>query len=387
MDGGAGDDFYLVSAADLPASLTDPAGDDVLEVDGTGGADAFQFDNGSVTSSGRKLTPTGVESVTLDGENGSDSYTLPSFASLTGEVSIADSGSNGTDGVAFDCSTGAKVNASGDAISDGTRTVGFGGIETTPSCIAAPPPAPAPTSAPGVGDDLATALVADVSNPKVGDQVTYRATVSDGSGGGAKKVILTVALPSQVTVLSTSADRGPGRCDGTGTLSCNLDWLLVGVQGHVTILVRVDQPGQLVARASVQQANPDPSTGNDSASVTLNVAGPAAAPAPNAAAPVRTVARVRHNVIVGTGAGEQLLGTATADVIHGRGGDDVIRGLAGDDVLYGGAGRDRIVAGDGDDVVFAADGQRDRVDCGAGSDRVVADRRDVLVGCEDVRRV
>ena len=47
------------------------------------------------------------------------------------------------------------------------------------------------------------------------------------------------------------------------------------------------------------------------------------------------------------------------------------------DVLNGGAGRD---------TINAKDGTRDVVNCGAGNDTVTADRTDVLVGCEHVKR-
>jgi len=49
---------------------------------------------------------------------------------------------------------------------------------------------------------------------------------------------------------------------------------------------------------------------------------------------------------------------------------------------------DIISAGDGDDFVrvFNRPAARDVVDCGGGLDRVVADRRDLLAGCNRVSR-
>ena len=41
----------------------------------------------------------------------------------------------------------------------------------------------------------------------------------------------------------------------------------------------------------------------------------------------------------------------------------------------------------GSDSINSANGVRDYVDCGFGRDRVTADRRDVLSGCELVKRV
>jgi hypothetical protein len=110
-----------------------------------------------------------------------------------------------------------------------------------------------------------------------------------------------------------------------------------------------------------------------------------------ATAPATTAART----INGTARPDRLTGGAAADTIHGRGGNDRIVGGAGADALYGeagndtivgGAARDRMFGGAGNDRIEAADGQVDRVDCGAGRDRVVADRNDVVRNCETVVR-
>ena len=46
----------------------------------------------------------------------------------------------------------------------------------------------------------------------------------------------------------------------------------------------------------------------------------------------------------------------------------------------------RISAGEGDDRLFVRNGRRDRVECGRGADRVLADRFDRLTGCERIER-
>ncbi len=64
-----------------------------------------------------------------------------------------------------------------------------------------------------------------------------------------------------------------------------------------------------------------------------------------------------------------------------------IDGTPGNDVIEGtGAGGDVILAGAGNDVVHARNGHRDTIFCGPGRDTVIADRGDVLHGCEIVRR-
>ena len=57
-------------------------------------------------------------------------------------------------------------------------------------------------------------------------------------------------------------------------------------------------------------------------------------------------------------------------------------------MLDGGRFYDRLDGGPGDDLILARDGfPRDRVSCGPGRDRVVADRGDlVATDCETVAR-
>jgi Ca2+-binding RTX toxin-like protein len=112
--------------------------------------------------------------------------------------------------------------------------------------------------------------------------------------------------------------------------------------------------------------------------------------------------------LVGTPGADRLVGGRGDDTLLGRGGDDTLLGGAGrdalaggrgDDTLSGGAGPDVIDAaqrgrevdvvagGGGNDVIRARDGAVDRITCGSGRDRVVADRRDRVAGdCEVVRR-
>jgi Ca2+-binding RTX toxin-like protein len=114
--------------------------------------------------------------------------------------------------------------------------------------------------------------------------------------------------------------------------------------------------------------------------------------------------RAGRDTIFGRAGNDRLHGEAGNDKIYGEGGNDLLRGGAGNDVLSGGpgndtlfgeAGNDRLTGGPGldklnggvgDDTVNSADGVRDTVDCGAGKDSVVADRIDVVRGCEKVTR-
>jgi Ca2+-binding RTX toxin-like protein len=81
------------------------------------------------------------------------------------------------------------------------------------------------------------------------------------------------------------------------------------------------------------------------------------------------------------GGDDSLRGGGGDDSLRGGGGADVLRGGGGADWLRGGGGADRFAGGRGRDVIDARDGRRDVVRCGGGGDRVLADRRDRLVGC------
>jgi hypothetical protein len=145
------------------------------------------------------------------------------------------------------------------------------------------------------------------------------------------------------------------------------------------------------------------SRGLDSAetTVTINVEGPAQPPpgepdpvdpttgeAPagsNSATSPSTTLRVATLVgtflsetIRGTGAPETIIAKAGNDLIYARGGRDTIRAGKGRDRIFAGGGRDRVFAGKGADVVRARDGKVDRISCGRGNDRVIADEIDKI---------
>ncbi len=93
------------------------------------------------------------------------------------------------------------------------------------------------------------------------------------------------------------------------------------------------------------------------------------------------------DVLRGTNRDDFICGLGGNDKIIGRGGDDVLRGGRGDDTLIGGPGNDVLVGGRGDDTLDAHDAasSRDRLRCGRGDDKGVADVRDVVRrDCEDV---
>lgn len=90
--------------------------------------------------------------------------------------------------------------------------------------------------------------------------------------------------------------------------------------------------------------------------------------------------------LLGRAGGDSLEGGAGDDRLLGGGGGDWLLGGPGNDRLEGGAGRDVSVAGPGNDTILSRDGVREVVNCGAGRDTVIADRLDVVSGCEHVLR-
>jgi hypothetical protein len=101
-----------------------------------------------------------------------------------------------------------------------------------------------------------------------------------------------------------------------------------------------------------------------------------------------------NDVLIGRGDSDCLSGGPGKDTVRGNGGVDVLTGNGGQDLLLGGGQADRLNpgggkdvadSGSGDDRINTVDGKRDRVLCGSGTDRVVADKVDkVADSCERV---
>jgi Ca2+-binding RTX toxin-like protein len=72
--------------------------------------------------------------------------------------------------------------------------------------------------------------------------------------------------------------------------------------------------------------------------------------------------------------------------MHGGAGRDTVYGGPGNDVINGGTGIDTIVASYGKDTIRSRDGVRDFIFCGPDFDKVIADRLDLVRGCEYVLR-
>jgi Ca2+-binding RTX toxin-like protein len=201
------------------------------------------------------------------------------------------------------------------------------------------------------------------------------ATVENRGDRVAQSVVMTLAVGAIVPV--SASGRG-ARCRVARKLvTCALGRIAPGEKRTVAFVGRSPAVGGsrafVIARAASRTAEGDLSNNLD------------------------VVAHdVANCTLLGTAARETIVGTSRRDLICGRDGNDTIRSLAGDDWINAGRGddtidpgpgRDYVIAKPGNDQIFAADGARDRIQCGEGTDRVIADARDVLsADCDDVTR-
>ena len=92
----------------------------------------------------------------------------------------------------------------------------------------------------------------------VGDTLVWYLQVNDQNKGPATGVYVDITLPTNVSLVSTYADRGTG-CTSTSatTLHCDLDWLAdTAPLGHVTVTTKVTGTGDhaLTATAGYRAA-------------------------------------------------------------------------------------------------------------------------------------
>ncbi|MDQ3585411.1 MAG: PQQ-dependent sugar dehydrogenase [Acidobacteriota bacterium] len=103
----------------------------------------------------------------------------------------------------------------------------------------------------------------------VGVGLAFRFTVTNNSTTMATNVMLTDALPSGVTFVSTATTQGS--CSGTATVTCNLGTLAANASAIVTISATPSATGQLVNSATVRATEADANTSNNTASVNVRV--------------------------------------------------------------------------------------------------------------------
>lgn len=200
------------------------------------------------------------------------------------------------------------------------------------------------------------------------------AAIHDGAPPALSAAIPGSGSPGQELVMGASAgDRSP----------VAFEWDFGDGQGASGALVEhsYSQPGTYLVTVTATDAAGNASSRSREIEIATGGGGDAAT---GACAQVQ-VGTPGPDALTGSALGDKIEGRGGADVIRGRGGDDCLHGQRGADVIRAGAGRDLVYGGRGRDRIFARDGQVDLVVCGRGRDRVVADRKDVLIGCERVR--
>jgi len=214
------------------------------------------------------------------------------------------------------------------------------------------------------------------------------ATVANGGGSASTRTHLRIALAGGLVLTAAPQVQIGSGCTGTPAVDCFLDFLANGASTRVTFQVRASQPGAPTISATAS-GDGEADTSNNTARVTLLVdAAPSPPPPPPTRKPqaAKKTGTARADRLVGTNGPDVISGLAGNDRLLGRRGNDRLLGGTGNDLLDGGPGLDRLLGGPGRDLVQARDGQRDLVNCGAGKDVAVVDKRDVLRGCETVRR-
>jgi hypothetical protein len=238
-----------------------------------------------------------------------------------------------------------------------------------------------------VPSDLRLALSAASATAAVDGTDDVLVTALD-AGGGSTHVVLTIDLPAGLALVGPPAyERGSG-CTGQSVVVCNLDFLQSSSPTHVRFSVRAVSAGTQQISASITAAESDANPADNSAALTITVPSPPVPVAPTPPTAPKAVRATQHaDRLVGTRGPDTLRGLGGGDTILGLAGNDVLDGGPGNDTIVGGPGRDILIGGPGNDVLSARDGQRDRIRCGTGQDRVIADRLDVVArDCEIVRR-
>jgi Tol biopolymer transport system component len=229
---------------------------------------------------------------------------------------------------------------------------------------------------------------------RVGRRLTYRIGVSNRGDMTATSLRVTARLTGVAAPQSITLRAGSGSCHiSQAAFACDITRLGVRDTARIEVVLTPLRKQALRADIQVTAREVDPNLSDN-----RMVLG----------------ARAYRCSILGSDASEPLRGTRGRDVICSLGGNDSVRagrgpdsitagfgddrvsagrgrdavnGQRGKDILNPGAGRDKVWGGGEDDYVVVLDGNRDVVDCGPGSDRVLADRRDrISINCERLER-
>jgi uncharacterized repeat protein (TIGR01451 family) len=192
---------------------------------------------------------------------------------VTGANSASGSKATGADGTAQFCYTGTKTGNDTVTVTVGERSTTVTRTWTAASAPTPPPPPPAPPK---------TDVSVSISGPayvRVGSNIVYTDTISNGGPDTATGVELRVPLPSGTSLASTKLSNGNTCTAGGGTITCFVGTLTSGASVTATIALTATQTGSVTQAATVQ-GDYDTNASNNSASSTTPVIAQDAPPPP-----------------------------------------------------------------------------------------------------------
>ncbi len=117
--------------------------------------------------------------------------------------------------------------------------------------------------------DLAVTATAAPNPVTVGSPLTYILTVHNNGPNAAANVLASDTLPADASLVSATTTQGS--CFGSFAIACNLGTVAAGASVKITIVVTPTQAGTAIDHANVSSSNPDPTPGNNDATVTTTV--------------------------------------------------------------------------------------------------------------------
>jgi fibronectin-binding autotransporter adhesin len=240
------------------------------------------------TSADLAIAKTGTASVTA-GQN--ITYTITTTNNGPSDavgVSVTDVLPSGTTFVSAtpsqgSCSGTATVTCSLGTVANGasaTITLVVSTSGSTSSPVSNTATISATTTDPASGDNTSTAnttvtpvadLAVTLSGPSSAfpGNLVYTATITNNGPSSAASVTLSDVVPTGLSLVSASATQGS--CSGSTTVTCELGAIASGATAQVTITLNLPTDysgGSIVNTVSVSASTSDPSSGNNSASVT-----------------------------------------------------------------------------------------------------------------------
>jgi len=120
--------------------------------------------------------------------------------------------------------------------------------EASAKCNELPDSVTANISTQAVGPQLSITKTASPNPVLVGQNLTYKITITNTGSAPATNLILTDTLPLSVELVSSSS----GCSEANGTVTCNLGMLNASASTTVDLIVKPKETGSIINQASVQ---------------------------------------------------------------------------------------------------------------------------------------